>query len=111
MAWYMNTDGYFSAVQNRDDHDTLLIRARRRDDLERLNGHLNKPCSILEWIGADYPYRIILKKTLWAKYVAYMAMNIDYGNFKACIPIGDYSKERAYHNVWLALMELEEEKY
>ena len=110
MAWYINTDGFFSVVQNKDDHDTLLVRVRRRDDLERLNKRFKKPFPILEWKGADYPYRIILEKTLWAKYVSEMALNIDYGNFKATIPVGDYSREAAYHYVWLALMGLKEEK-
>ena len=110
MAWYMNIDGFFSVVQNREDHDTFLVRARRRDDLERLNKRLDEPQPILEWAGADYPYRIILQKALWADYVAQMAMEIDYSNFKSCVPVADYARERAYHQCWMTLMGLEEEK-
>ena len=109
MAWYMNTDGFFSVVQNEDDHSTLLVRARRREDLERLNERLEKPHPIREWEGAAYPYRIILKKKFWADYLVIMAMEIDYRIFTSTIPAGDYLKETAYHEIYFSLMKLEEE--
>ena len=107
--WIMTTDGFFSAVQNKDDPKTVLIRARRRDDLERLNKYIMGDNKIMEWAGADYPYRIIIKKSIWADYVSNKALNISYSNFKATIPVGDYSREKAYHECWVSLMGLEEE--
>ena len=65
--WIMTTEGFFSAVQNKDAPETVLIRARCRDDLERLNKNLDGDNMILEWAGADYPYRIIIQKSLWAE--------------------------------------------
>lgn len=41
--WIFTKDGFFSAVEHRDNSDLLMIRARCREDIERL----------AECLGAD----------------------------------------------------------
>lgn len=116
--WVMTTDGYYSAVEHREFKGCVMVRARARIDLEALAALVAErdwdcgyPASpdIVDTPAppADYPCRMVLPKSTWARYLAYSAQRIDYDNFKDAVKARQ-SAERAaiYGQVWWALQDL-----
>ena len=65
----------------RDDAAGLLvIRARVREDLERIEQWIGS--DILATPTADYPFRVVASRDAWNSYLAYATSKIDYFNFK-----------------------------
>ena len=108
--WIMTTDGFFSAVQHRDEPNILLVRARSRRDLEALSERIAlHPSKILSTDNADYPFRVLIPREKWAEYLMSASEDLTYPNFKSAV--GKTNPERAYiyHDVWSALFEIESE--
>lgn len=100
--WIFTPIGFYSVVEHREDPGSVLVRARVREDLERLQeairalaeGRLAEgrlaagrlggpPCpELLETPEADYRYRITIPRPLWAELAHALAGAIDYPNFK-----------------------------
>lgn len=110
--WITTTRGFYSAVQHRDDPSLLMIRARNRDDLERLCElpGMTDATEIDDVQPADYPYRITVQRRAWTEKVLPALMKeVDYDNFKNAVkarmpePEG---KRRAniYMRVWSAML-------
>ena len=95
--WFCFNNGFVSAVENRDDKDGLVVRARRREHLED-NFPDNK---IVVGGSTDYNYRIFISKKEFAEIVKDRIMDIDYGNFKNSVEDDDlydlYSKFWTLH--------------
>lgn len=119
--WIMTIIGFFSAVENQRDprRETLLVRARAKQDLENLGAVVRalEPeapegervlFEILSNPTADYPFRVVLSKEVFADVLAHIAEEVDYANFKDAV--GHVSKKHAtaYSKVWAALHALEE---
>ena len=83
-----------------------MLRARSKDHLRRLLERLPSLASyaILATPKADYPYRIIVPKALWATMRSELALEQTWSNFKNEVAAfqgasgEDYS--RALHDVW-----------
>lgn len=105
--WLLTTDGFFSAVEDRDDPTTVFVRARAREDARRLADVLD--AAVIETPDADYRFRVHLAKVAWASYVADAAARIDYDNFKRAVAVR-HGQERArvYGEVWSTLLRLQE---
>ena len=110
--WVFTPYGFFSAVEDRDDSERVLVRARVREHLAALIS-LHKAIikrqlfvsDIVETPSADYPFRLYVPKGLWAKLTAAMALEIDYDNFKSACPAGDYHD--ALISVWYAMRRMQ----
>ena len=105
--WLFTVDGFYSAVEDQENPERIMVRARVREDLERMIGRLpvifgQDPPEILAWTGSDYAFRIFVDRSIWACYVALAAYELDYTNFKAAAAIGS-ARSRAYHAVWSRL--------
>ena len=101
--WVFTVDGFFSAVEAKGGG--LMIRARFRSDLEHLikRGMADK---IVDTPQADYPFRVIVTKKAWAKYMADSAMAIDYPNFKGkALARASWDRSERYHRVWADMAE------
>jgi hypothetical protein len=109
--WIINQDGFYSAVKKDCGKDELLVRARLKEDLERLAAKLDIPASkIVETPKADYRYRLVANAKAFSQYLADEALAIDYDNFKASLPhntTADIKRSKAYISVWSALYELQ----
>jgi len=81
--WVITTEGFFSAVEDRDDPGAVFVRARVRDDAERLAAAVGG--SVIETPAADYRFRVRTTKREWAAFVAASAEAIDYYNFKNAV--------------------------
>lgn len=95
--WVFLNDAMLSTVAHLDKPDMLLVRARRREDLERHFPEI-APISIP---NSDYPWRIEVPRKAFAQTLAKLAETIDYGNFKDSVQEQD--RHAAYLEVW-ALM-------
>lgn len=104
--WLMTTDGFFSAVQDRDEPGSVLVRARVRGDLEQLAETLDT--TVLETPDADYPFRVRVSKADWGGYVASCAEGIDYDNFKNAVGARQgHDRADVYLDIWSALRRLQ----
>lgn len=100
--WIFTVDGFYSAVETPWDQELLTVRGRERKDMVKLCSRLRYDVRNIDVTPKrDYPYRIYISKKRWSSYVAYMAANIDYGNFKERALQGASPEKRdKYHDVW-----------
>ncbi len=110
--WTITSDGMFSAVQHRLDADLVVVRARVEADAEFLAKYVSTQSGykhdVVEYVGSDYPVRVIMTKREWASYCFDAAMGIDYGNFKAHVEeTQGRERELIYSRVWTVLLNLE----
>jgi hypothetical protein len=98
--WLFCTDGFFSAVENRNNSKEVIIRARSVSDVQTLSKVLGVPWNESDAL-ADYPFRLTCSKTQWAKYLSEAANSIDYDNFKSAMEKSfDVSRMSQLHDVW-----------
>ena len=77
--WLYSKDNFLSIVEDHDDPDMLLVRARFRGDIE----DIFPAADVIEGGGTDYLFRAWVKRTDVADAVRAQVMNIDYPNFKS----------------------------
>ena len=77
--WIFTNRGYLSIVENRDNPDELLVRARYKGDIE---AHFGKGYEILESSDADYRFRAFIDRNTVSAKIHRLVDNIDYSNFK-----------------------------
>jgi hypothetical protein len=93
--WFCFNNGFVSAVEHRDDKNTLVVRARRREHLE--DNFPNR--KIVVGGSTDYKYRIFISKKDFAEIIKDRIMNIDYDNFKNSVEDDDLHE--LYNGFWL----------
>jgi len=105
--WIFTPHGFYSAVEHREKPDTIIVRARDKQDLEALRPYI-PDLLILETMDADYLYRIFVSRSRWASAVSTMAREIDYDNFKDAVKKRQ-GEDRAsvYMRVWTAMLALQ----
>ena len=95
---------YFSIAENKNKIDELLVRARIEGDIEKIF----PDAVVQQWAGTDYRYRTSLPRTFVAEAIKKEIENIDYDNFKNSVPLDDFQRNEAYHDVWFDLLELQQ---
>ena len=105
--WIFTVDGYFSAVQDKDNPSRIMVRSRQENDLQTLLNRLNRDdLDILSWTGSDYAYRVFMPRDLWLNYLEMSGKELNYTNFKArAIHPADYRRSDTYHRIWRTLKE------
>ena len=111
--WLFTRYGFFSVTVSRQDPYKMQIRARAKEDLERLaefaatqGWHIGEHFSeIIETPNADYRWRIICVPGQWAAIAEALAADVDYHNFKATIT--DPKRHRLYERVWHTMLDLQ----
>ena len=112
--WVFTKSGFFSVVKKPAcSPDELEVRARCRNDLERLKKQTGVKSKILKNAGTDYPFRIRMRRELWAEFLADEAMIIDYANYKDKVLSNKIESSRrrkhrhdVYSDVWRVLLSL-----
>lgn len=114
MWLYDNAGRFYSAVQHREDPELLVVRTRVRADADHLVeflGDEKAPLKVVAYQRSDYPWRVIMGKSLWAGYAAAVAMGVTYGNYKAHVEeVADHAEQRhnVLNRVWTANLSLEQ---
>lgn len=105
--WLFTKQGFYSAVEHRDDPERIIVRARAKKDLEALQVQIPNMIIFHGGAKADYPHRAIVSREEWTIAVARLAMELDYTNFKNSI--ADNRRHSTYLGVWTKLLEIESE--
>ncbi len=99
--WIFSQDSFLSIVEDWDNPDFLLVRARVKGDIEKYW----PKADIVVTPDRDYLFRVSLPRGEVAAVVAEMVSRIDYGNFKE--NIADERRERWYMRVWTVMSEMQ----
>ncbi|MCS6810079.1 MAG: hypothetical protein NZ694_02270 [Tepidimonas sp.] len=92
--WICLNDAFLSIVAKDCPPDSLLVRARRKGDIERVfPGY-----PVRESLHTDYRYRAVVPREVVAETIAQRLREVDYGNFKASV--ADDDLHDAYARVW-----------
>ena len=92
--WICDNEGFLSIVKNRNDDETLLVRARTEKHLLSIFPY----CELFTDAHADYPYRAYIDRNEVAEVIAMRLMQIDYDNFKGSVK--DARLQGAYGGIW-----------
>ena len=106
--WLLTTRGFFSAVQDDADQNRIIVRARVREDLDRLSEILP---GLEPWHDptADYAWRALIRRAEWGYALGVMAGEIDYRNFKNAVAEQQGTpRARLYSRIWSVLYELQQ---
>ena len=106
--WLTTTSGFYSATLTWDGKQ-IQVRARDRNDLERLKDkYAPELGDIIETFDADYPYRALCQKDELPVIVFRIASDIDYKNFKDRVyDTQGHERSSIYGEVWRVLLRLE----
>ncbi len=99
--WIFANDAFLAVVRDREKPGRLLVRARRREDIERVF----PGAEVIESVQADYRFRVFLPEEEVVSALAARVRSIDYGNFKDSIEDRDLSAFA--HRVWLEGLQLQ----
>jgi hypothetical protein len=103
--WIFTNTGFVSAVSNGKD---LMVRSRDRESLEPLAE--SAKTEIIATPVNDYPYRTIVSHEIFSRWVAHMASNIAYKNFKSEVAATrGYDFAHPLMKVWTAMHEVEDQ--
>ena len=104
--WLFTNTGFVSVVSNGED---LMVRARDKESLGPIAE--SAKTEIISTPQNDYPYRVIVTHEFFAKWVAHMASNITYMNFKSEVAATrGYEFAHPLMKVWSAMHEVEDEE-
>jgi hypothetical protein len=123
--WLQTKYGFYSVIEHRDDVNTMMVRARCREDLEALcdevaagvrrdynNGDAQGFDSdrIVFSPDADYHYRLIVPRAAWMEVALRLMTEIDYPNFKSAVGERDKARADLYHDVWATLYRIQSKR-
>src|SRR5947209_1813970 len=109
--WLFTIYGFYSVVQDKKDAQRIQVRARVKDDIERLvefakRSGTSEAMEIISTPRADYAYRVVMNRSLWEQLARHLTADINYTNFKDAIH-GEPDRDDAYLDVWATMSELQ----
>lgn len=99
--WVCLNDAFLSIVSKDCKPHELLVRARRKGDIEKLF----PTAKVVRVDHADYLFRAVVKRTEVAAAMAGEVARVDYPNFKDSVD--DDRLHDAYMRVWTAMASLQ----
>ncbi|TSE36891.1 hypothetical protein Tfont_01603 [Tepidimonas fonticaldi] len=99
--WICLNDAFLSIVAKDCPPDHLLVRARRKGDIERVLPGV----TVTESRHTDYRWRAAVPRQRVVDAIAQRLLAIDYGNFKNSVT--DRALHDAYARVWGAMYTLQ----
>ena len=110
--WIALNDAFFSIVALPTDKETLVVRARMEEDIERVFG-IPLEDQIVD-AGTDYKYRVYLPRLRVAKVIQNEVESINYNNFKDSVPHRyevDRKRAKMYGEMWSTLYNWQTDRY
>ena len=84
--WLYTTCGFFSVVEDRQEPDRLVVRARVRGDLDNLREqYLPELGPTIDTPERDYQHRAYVGREDFARGLAALAMDLHQNNFKESV--------------------------
>jgi hypothetical protein len=93
--WICANDGFVSVVADNGNPARLMVRARRKQDLQNVCGLC---VEVIENAGSDYRWRAFVDRKAFAALVAERVENIEYTNFKNSV--ADHDLHELYMRFW-----------
>lgn len=108
--WLYSKTGFYSIVHKPPcNRDELLVRTRSKVDIDKLQKLLKEKYKfdgeVIDSPKADYAYRMMVPREIFASFISSAAMELDYDNFKNTISGKDYQRHHAYMRCWEAMCE------
>lgn len=98
--WIFMNDSFVSIVEDKTDPANLMVRARRKGDIENaFPGHRGR---FLQ--RSDYAYRASIPRQEVADFVHVHVTGIGYTNFKDSVPKKDHERHSFYLRVWSVML-------
>lgn len=98
--WIFMNDSFVSIVEDKTNPANLMVRARRKGDIERaFPGHRGRMLRQ----KTDYAYRATIPRHVVADQMAGAVRAINYTNFKDSVPLRDNDRHSAYLRVWTVM--------
>lgn len=94
--------GFISAIQDADNPDYLIVRARRITDLTELAGP-----AVRYTPGGDYAWRCTVPRDVFAAFLSREVARLDYTNVKDALGEDDPPLHDAMLDVWFAMRKLQ----
>lgn len=107
--WIAMNDSFLSVVQDRNDPDGAVVRARVREDLHTVFDTVNFEAPVIETEDSDYRFRVFVPKSVVAGIIAARINDIDYDNFKNSVE--EDFRHDAYVNIWRAMNQVQTDLY
>lgn len=99
--WFCFKDAFLSVVHKDCDDDELLVRARVKGHIEAIFPH----AQVQRTAGADYLYRVVLKREEVGQVLMQLTLNYEAPNFKDSVK--DHKLHHAYAQVWRTMAQLQ----
>lgn len=99
--WICLNDAFLSIVNKDSERGSLLVRARRKGDIERIFGTICPDLKVSRDVNADYLYRASIPTEKIIEAMEGEVRRIVYPNFKASVKEDDL--HNAYMRVWTAM--------
>jgi len=108
--WVTTTLGFFSVVRAYESDD-VMIRSRVKKDLDALLDRFSVSRSGISFTpGNDYGYRVVVPIEVWSCWIAELALDIDYPNFKDAVKQKNPLRAKTYMHVWSDYHQIENEE-
>ena len=111
--WLFTKTGFVSAVAHRNKHGVILVRARDKESLTTLINYCGSPDlpnAITHTPNADYPYRLEIDRSYFARWLTDTTYELDYDNFKNEV---HYTRGDDFaaplHKVWAIMHDVEDD--
>ena len=106
--WIFTETGFVSAVRHFSEKDKLVVRARDEKSLEGLANSVG--LEIVSTPSNDYPYRVLVADSVFAKWLSKQTMAVDYTNFKDRVhDTRGHDFAGALMGVWSEMRQVEDE--
>lgn len=108
--WIFLRCGFYSVVNKKwDDEETLTVRSRVPEDLNRLRErYCPELGEVVEHRDADYLYWAMVDRDAMARAIARAVLDVDYDNFKhAAVRESGSGRGPVYLRVWEDLLSLQ----
>jgi hypothetical protein len=100
--WLFLSSAYLSIVQDKSNPKHLLVRARRRGDIERVFNTKR----VRETPEGDYRFRASIPRAIVADTIRAAVAGVAYDNFKSSVE--DLDRHEAYLDVWAHMLDWQE---
>lgn len=102
--WICTNKGFISIVRDRDNAESFIVRARRREHLKDVLGDV----VVIETLHADYRWRAFIYEQDVVEIISKHISNIQYDDFKSSVK--DEELHDTYLEVWHTVRRMQTKK-
>lgn len=106
--WIVTNESFLSVVQDRNNPDQFVIRARIKGDIEKFMGE-DTPVNVIEMDKSDYRFRAFVDKSVFRMKMVDAIDSIDYDNFKNTVT--ERERRAWYLSIWDIMFRAQESLY